>query len=111
MSSIVDYVTYPIPTDRRPLEYAPVESITECCGLYFRSIVLQCPGDLVPQHKHDHDHATLVASGQARCWSNGVYIGDYSAGEAVTIYAGVEHLFQALQPMTRLVCVHDIESA
>lgn len=89
---------------------APVEYIEEAAGLYFRSIVLE-QFETVPQHSHDHDHATFVGSGAARVWVDGVWKGDYIAGRAVEIKAGRKHVFQALSPYTRLTCVHDIASA
>jgi quercetin dioxygenase-like cupin family protein len=90
---------------------APVERIEEVCGIYFRSVLLEKAGVVIPQHVHDHDHATFVGSGRARVWIDGVWSGDYGAGWAVPIKAGCYHVFQSIEPMTRLTCVHDIESA
>lgn len=102
---------FPIPTDISPLEQPPVERIEEVAGLYFRSVLLERAGTLIPQHRHDHDHATLVCAGRARGWCDGIWIGDKGPGEAFEIRAGGEHVFQAIEPMTRLACVHDIDSA
>ena len=88
-----------------------VERIEEVCGLYFRSVLLPFAGITVPQHAHDHDHATLVCSGKVRVWANGQPLGDFEAGQAVPITAGVAHMFHSLEEMTRLCCVHSIESA
>lgn len=84
----------------------PVEYIEEVAGLYFRSILLEDTGSRVPQHKHDHDHATLVASGTALAWADGKYLGAFKAPQAIAIRADVEHIFEAQEPNTRLVCVH-----
>jgi hypothetical protein len=94
-----------------PLDEPLVERIEEVCGLYFRSVLLRQVGTFVPQHVHDHDHATLVCAGKARCWANYVLVGDKEAGEAFEIKAGTAHVFMALEPNTRLACVHNIESA
>ena len=88
-----------------------VEFIDEACGLYFHTIVLPNSGDKVPQHAHDHDHATYVGSGGVVAWAAGECLGEFNAGQAVPIKAGVVHEFQALIPGTRLACVHSIESA
>lgn len=88
-----------------------VERIEEVCGIYFRSVLLERNGTRIPQHVHDHDHATLVCSGAARVWVDGELIGDFDAGRAVPVLAGKMHEFQALLPMTRLACVHDVASA
>ena len=89
----------------------PVEHIEEVAGLYFRSVLVPYAGMQIDQHVHDHLHATLVASGKARAWGDGILLGEYAAGRAVEIKAGVYHKFEALEDGTRLVCVHDIASA
>ncbi|MGH8908865.1 MAG: hypothetical protein ACRD0K_20820 [Egibacteraceae bacterium] len=100
------------PTATGPLDEQPVEYIEpDVAGLYFRSILLADAGTIVPQHSHDHDHATLVCSGAARLWVDGVHVGDKMAGQAFFVKARSQHLFQALLPGTRLCCVHNIESA
>lgn len=101
---------YPLPEGVELAEH-PVERIEEVCGIYFRSVFLESAGLVIPQHKHDHDHATFVGSGKARVWVDGVWFGDYEAGSAVPIKAGREHVFQALEANTRLACVHDVASA
>ena len=88
----------------------PLEFVEEVAGIYFRSIVLNA-FDVVPQHVHDHDHATLIGNGSVRVWVDGVYKKDVPAGHAIEIKAGTRHLFQALEPNTRLTCVHDVASA
>ncbi len=104
-------MTYPVPeivTDRRS---QPVEYIEDVGGLYFRAICLENIGDAVPQHVHDHAHVTLVASGKARLWIDGAFVADIEAFKAIEIEANRKHIFQALEPMTRLACVHDVSSA
>ena len=91
--------------------YPSVELIEEVAGIYFRSVLLANAGDVIPQHVHDHDHATFVGAGKARLWVDGVWSADYEAGRAVEVKAGKSHVFQALEPNTRLACVHDVESA
>lgn len=88
-----------------------VEFVDEVCGLYFRSIVLPHIGTRVSQHTHEYDHATLVGSGAARLYVDGVHEGDYVAGQAIPVRAGKYHAFQSLAPNTRLTCVHNAESA
>lgn len=103
---------YPLPESRPlPPSEQPVESIEVVAGLYFRSILLEEAGHVVPQHVHDHDHATMIAAGAARLWVNGIWQRDYQAGQAASIEAGQTHLFQSLAPKTRLVCIHDVASA
>lgn len=101
---------YALPDNLLPVDL-PVERIEEAGGFYFRSILLDKVGMVVKQHVHDYGHATLVCNGRARGWSESEWIGDKGPGEAFWIDAGQDHLFQALEPDTRLACVHDKESA
>jgi quercetin dioxygenase-like cupin family protein len=88
-----------------------VEKITEVCGLYFRSVVLERAGDVATQHTHDHDHATYCGAGRFAYYANGAHQGEFVAGDAVPVRAGEKHYFVALDDGTRLTCVHDIASA
>ena len=97
--------------DIAPLPDYMVERIEEVFGLYFRSVLLEHAGLVIPQHEHDHNHATYIGSGKARMWVDGAWVGDFEAGCVVPIEAKKKHVFQSLLPQTRLACVHDIESA
>lgn len=88
-----------------------VEFVDEVCGLYFRSILIRNAGTRVPQHVHPYDHATYCGSGSAMMYVEGVPIRTVSAGEAVEVKANKQHAFEALEPNTRLTCVHDARSA
>lgn len=100
-----------IPNDLRYKLDAPVEYVDDVGGVYFRAILLETAGDIVPQHVHDHDHVTLIASGKARVWVDRRWLGDFEAFRAIEIMAGKEHVFMALEPMTRLACVHVLQGA
>ena len=100
---------YPLPEKSFEAD-PPVERIEEASGFYFRSIILH-RGCFIPQHIHDHDHATLIGFGRARGWSGEEWIGDKGIGEAFEIESGKTHTFQALEDNTILICVHDIESS
>lgn len=101
---------HPLPEVVTKLRDQPVEYIADVGGLYFRAILLKNVGDTVPQHLHDHSHVTLISSGAARLWVDGVHKGDYPAFQAIEIEANREHVFQALEPMTRLACVHQVSA-
>lgn len=95
----------PLPTKSHELDPTPAEHFAEAAGFGFRSILLANEGDYVPQHVHPDTHATFVCSGSARMWIDGIHVGDKGAGEAFVAEAGRAHVFQALEPMTRLACV------
>jgi quercetin dioxygenase-like cupin family protein len=87
-----------------------VEFVEEKGGIYFRSVLLP-KGMKVPQHVHDHDHATYCGQGKAIMLVNGEFAALLRAGHAVEVKAGLEHEFLALEDDTRLACVHDVKSA
>jgi quercetin dioxygenase-like cupin family protein len=88
-----------------------VESIQEnVAGLYFRSVLLDA-GVMIPQHTHPYDHATIVASGAAILYVDGIPVGKYEAGTAVEIKANKQHAFYSTAINTRLVCIHHTASA
>jgi quercetin dioxygenase-like cupin family protein len=88
-----------------------VEFIDECGPFYFRSILIELPGERIAQHVHDYDHATLCGSGKARMYVDGVETGILEAGQAVMVKANHQHEFESLEKNTRLTCVHDPRSA
>lgn len=88
-----------------------VEFVEEVAGIYFRSVLLPDAGTFIPQHMHDYDHATYVASGSVRLFVNNQEKAIYKAGSAVLIQANKQHSFLSLEPNTRLACIHDAESA
>lgn len=97
----------PLPSGMR-LGDQPVEYIEEVGGIYFRAILLQNIGDAVPQHTHDYAHVTLIAAGKVRLWIEGAWVADIEAFKAIEIEAHRQHVFQALEPNTRLSCVHNL---
>ena len=88
-----------------------VEYIEEVAGLYFRSILLPDVGLRVPQHVHPYDHATYCGNGSARIYVEGKETGVIVAGQATEVKANLKHEFEALEPNTRLTCIHDTRSA
>lgn len=98
---------YPLPDFSRATD-APVEFVGEVCGVTFRSTWLAKKGDLVGQHAHAYDHATLCGSGAARLWVDGVWREDLKRGQAVPVEAGHVHIFEALEDGTLLSCITEI---
>lgn len=106
-------MNYPLPAEFEALEQQPVEKITQTKSGYYRSILLEKAGTCVPQHTHDYPHDTLVGSGRARGWvktgGRWLWIGDKEAGDAFEIAEEKEHIFMALEPNTRLSCIHHLD--
>lgn len=101
-------MSYPLP-DATDAADQPTEFIDEVGGFLFRTVLLQKPGTIIPQHKHDTDHVTLVCAGAGRLWVNGEWRGDYEAFSAVEVKAGDTHLWQSLHRYTRFSCLFDAD--
>lgn len=88
-----------------------VQFVDEIAGIYFRSILIPEAGEKIEQHVHPYDHATYCGSGRARLYVNGIFQCDVEAGQAIEVKANLHHQFEALEPNTRLTCVHNTQSA
>lgn len=75
-------------------------------GVFVKQIKIPLALTILAQHVHDYDHLTLVASGAVKVWRDGKVMGEFSAGEALTIKAGIAHGFQALEDDTVIYCIH-----
>lgn len=100
---------YPLPELTTPPQH-PVEYLNSVGDFLFRTVNLQDAGAILGQHKHEHDHVTLVTSGAGRLWVNGEHVGDYPAFSAVEVKAGNLHIWQALLPDTRVTCLFHEQS-
>lgn len=75
--------------------------------LFIKTFVIPA-GVLVPQHKHQYKHATLVCYGKVAAWKNKAHIGEYKEGQIIEIEADCFHEFLALEE-SRLACIHNVE--
>ena len=72
-------------------------------GFYFRSVELK-KNMKIPQHTHDHDHATYIGYGKVDLLIDGVYSATYETGDAVEIKGGKEHEFVTVED-SLLACI------
>jgi hypothetical protein len=85
--------------------------ITTVDGVFIKQMHIPKAGSYIPQHSHQHDHASMVARGMVRVWIDGalddrVRGGEYVAPTAIFIAAGRKHLFLALENDTVIYCIH-----
>jgi mannose-6-phosphate isomerase-like protein (cupin superfamily) len=76
-------------------------------GVYIKPFVAKKTGTFMGQHSHTYDHATFVSSGSIRVFIDGEAMGDYEAGEVITIRAGKKHVLLALEDNTVAACIHN----
>lgn len=94
---------YPLPDMSNVLADQPVEFGEVVLGMAFRPMLLQA-GQCVPQHTHGHNHVTQVCHGRARLWVDGKYVNEFKGYALVPVQAGKQHVWQAQEDNTRLVC-------
>lgn len=92
-------------------EHQPVQTDIHLCeGLFVKHAVFSV-GTYIPQHSHESDHLSVVATGAVRLWQNGQLMGDFHAPAGIVIKARVKHLFLALEPMTTVLCIHRVDES
>lgn len=85
----------------------PTVTEFEADGVWAAQIVIALAGSLVPQHSHEWDHLTMLATGRVRVVENESVTGEYSAPAGILIKAGVKHLFETLTDNVTLYCIHN----
>ena len=76
-------------------------------GVFIMQHVFPKAGDTAPQHSHEYDHTSMLATGSLTVWCDGELVGDYIAPTGINILAGTKHLFKALEDNTTIYCVHN----
>ncbi len=85
------------------VEFSLSDNIFVKSGLFIRS------GRIVPQHSHEYDHTTLVATGAVMAWCDDAYMGEFEAPCPIFIKAGCKHVFKTTKDNTLIYCIHNIE--
>lgn len=99
-----------IPQNLVAREEQPIDtnlSITD--DLFVKWYRIQKADSYVPQHAHEHDHVTVIASGSVDVWIDGIYSGRQIAPASFVIKAGALHTFQTLEDNVVLLCVHALD--
>jgi len=65
-------------------------------------------GDILPQHAHDYDHTTFIATGSVKWTSEGGAQRLYYAPAAFTVEAHVKHMAEILEDGTTILCIHNV---
>lgn len=97
-----------LPTEFFEVEQPPEWEERTVDGVHIKRIWLTKAGMIVPQHKHEFSHCTLLANGSVRMWKNEKHVGDFKAPHTLFIEAGVFHHFQALEDNTVAYCINNL---
>lgn len=77
-------------------------------GIFIKSGHFRLAGAVVPQHSHEHDHTSFIATGAVLVWCDGDYLGEYRAPCQILIKAHTKHTFRTLEDNTLILCIHNI---
>lgn len=76
--------------------------------VFVKSGLFKNAGAIVPQHSHEFDHSTFIASGALRAWCDDEYLGEFKAPTSIFIKAKCKHTFITDEPNTLILCIHNI---
>lgn len=77
-------------------------------GVFVKSGLFKRTGCIVPQHSHEYDHSTFIATGAVLAWSDGDYLGHFEAPCSIFIKAHSKHTFKTTKDDTLILCIHNI---
>jgi hypothetical protein len=90
------------------MEQPDVEEFQLADGIFIKSGYFKQAGAIVPQHSHEYDHTSFIATGSVRAWRDGEYIGEYHAPVSIFIKAKCKHTFEIGEENTLIMCIHNI---
>jgi quercetin dioxygenase-like cupin family protein len=65
-------------------------------------------GTRIPQHSHEYDHTSFIATGSVRVWCDDEYMGEHKSPCGIFIKKHAKHTFITTEPNTTLLCIHNI---
>jgi quercetin dioxygenase-like cupin family protein len=86
-------------------EYVQFDEVDD---IWIRSYTIKKVNNVLAQHVHEHDHATIVSRGTIEAWQDGEILGQFTGPAVVKIPAGKKHFFKALTDDVVLCCLHNL---
>lgn len=96
-----DFTSIPHPTENLGVSIAYVDNV------WIKMMHYRQAGDVNIPHKHNHDHATLLAKGSVKVTVNGEE-SVFKAPCLILIHQDHLHQFESLEDDTLAFCVHGI---
>lgn len=76
--------------------------------VFIKSGLFEEVGTRIPQHSHEYDHTSFIATGAVQVWCDDEYIGEYKSPTGVFIKKHAKHKFVTTEPNTTILCIHNI---
>ena len=80
-------------------------------GVFMKMMHFRYADMIVPQHAHEYEHLSFIASGAVRVWADDRLMGEFVAPVPIVIKARVKHRFLTLVPGTTVLCIHNADRA
>lgn len=77
-------------------------------GIFIKSGLFKRANRIVPQHSHEYDHTSFIATGAVNAWCEDEFMGHFVAPASIFIKAHCKHTFQTTEPDTLVMCIHNI---
>lgn len=76
--------------------------------IFIKSGLFKKSGTVIPQHSHDYDHTSFIATGAVQAWCDDELLGIYTAPSSIFIKAKAKHTFLTTQDNTTILCIHNV---
>ena len=76
--------------------------------VFIKSGVFREAGTRIPQHSHEYDHTSFIATGGVRVWCDGKYLGEHLSPCGILIKKHTKHTFETTEENTTILCIHNI---
>lgn len=77
-------------------------------GIFVKSGHFELAGRIVPQHAHEYDHSTFIATGGVLAWADSEFLGEFDAPCSIFIKAQTKHTFKTTKDNTLILCIHNV---
>lgn len=95
----------------RHLDQPDIQDMKLVDGVFMKSMFFRQAEMVVPQHAHEYDHISYIATGAVRVFADDALMGEFRAPVSIVIKARVKHRFVTLEPMTTILCIHNADRA
>lgn len=91
-----------------PCEQPEEQNFQLADGIFIKAGLFKKEQTVIPQHSHEYDHTSFIATGAVDAWADDEYLGRFDAPAAIFIAAKRKHTFVTLKPDTQIFCIHNI---
>lgn len=76
--------------------------------VFVKSGLFKEVGTIIPQHSHEYDHTSFIATGAVHVWCDDQDLGEWKSPCGILIKKHTKHRFITLESNTTILCIHNI---